>query len=90
MIVLSSTLSRINHLPHELAAGTVKVVFHSFSFIGPESEAAARAAWAAAEQGRFWDMWATIYANQGPRENDGSFDRDRLLAMADALHRPDD
>jgi protein-disulfide isomerase len=31
-------------------------------------------------------MWATIYANQGRHENDGSFARERLFAMADSLH----
>jgi protein-disulfide isomerase len=69
---------------NEVAAGTVRIVFHDMAFLGPESTDAGRAAFAAAEQGRFWDMWATIYANQG-RENSGAFTRDRLLAMADGL-----
>jgi protein-disulfide isomerase len=69
---------------NELAAGTARVVFHDMAFLGPESTAAGRAAHAAAQQGRFWDMWATLYANQG-RENSGAFGRDRLLAMADRL-----
>jgi protein-disulfide isomerase len=70
---------------NELAAGTAKIVFHGFAFIGPESKDAHRAAWAAEQQGRFWDMWATLYANQGLHENGGSFVRERLLAMADAI-----
>lgn len=70
---------------NELAAGTVKFAFHSFAFIGPESRDAAKAAWAAEQQGHFWDMWATIYANQGLHENGGSFERSRLLAMADSI-----
>ena len=70
---------------NELASGSVNIAFHSFAFIGPESAAAGRAAWAAGEQGRFWDMWATLYANQGLHENGGSFARDRLVAMADAI-----
>jgi protein-disulfide isomerase len=69
----------------ELADGTVKIVFHGYSFIGPESIDAAKAAWAANEQGRFWDMWATLYANQGLHENAGAFARDRLVAMADVI-----
>jgi protein-disulfide isomerase len=69
----------------ELAAGTVKIVYHGFAFIGPESKDAGRAAWAAEQQGRFWDMWATLYANQGLHENGGSFARDRMIAMAAAL-----
>ena len=70
---------------HELADGTVKIAFHGYSFIGPESVDAAKAAWAANQQGRFWDMWATLYANQGLRENNGAFARDRLVAMADLI-----
>jgi protein-disulfide isomerase len=70
---------------HELATGTVRIAFHGFAFLGPESTAAGRAAWAAERQGRFWDLWATLYANQGLHENAGAFDRERLLAMADAV-----
>jgi protein-disulfide isomerase len=70
---------------NELAAGTVKIAYHGFAFIGPESAAAGRAAWAAQQQGRFWDMWATLYANQGLHENGGAFDRQRLIEIADAL-----
>jgi len=70
---------------NELSSGQARLVFHGFAFIGPESKDAGRAAWAAARQGRFWDMWATLYANQGVRENGGAFTRDRLFAMADAI-----
>ena len=68
----------------ELARGTVKLVFHNLAFLGPESEAAAHAAYAAGQQGHFWDMWATLYGNQG-RENGGSFSRDRLIEMGSGL-----
>jgi protein-disulfide isomerase len=69
---------------NELKAGTVRIVFHDMAFLGPESVAAGRAAYAAAQQHRFWDMWATLYSNQG-RENSGAFSRDRLVAMAGRL-----
>ncbi len=69
---------------NELAAGAVKIAFHDMAFLGAESTAAGRAAYAAAQQGRFWDMWATLYANQG-RENAGAFSGDRLTAMASQL-----
>jgi protein-disulfide isomerase len=69
---------------NELRAGTAKLVFHTMAFIGQESVDAGKAAYAAGQQGRFWDMWATIYANQG-RENSGAFARDRLVAMAERL-----
>jgi protein-disulfide isomerase len=69
---------------NELQAGTVRIVFHDMAFLGADSISAGRAAFAAAQQDRFWDMWATIYANQGD-ENSGAFSRDRLIAMADRL-----
>ena len=70
---------------NELSDGRAKLVFHGDAFIGPESQNAGRAAWAASRQNRFWDYWATLYANQGLRENGGAFTRDRLVAMADAI-----
>ena len=70
---------------NELAAGSVKIAYHSYAFIGQESKDAARAAYAANQQDRFWDMWATLYANQGLHENGGSFSRARLDAMAAEL-----
>ncbi len=66
---------------NELATGRAKLVFHDFPFIGPESFLAAGAGRAAARQDRFWDLWATIYANQGP-ENSGALTRERLVGMA--------
>jgi protein-disulfide isomerase len=70
---------------NELATGKARIEFHDIAFIGPESKDAARAGYAAAQQDRFWDMWSTLYVNQGVRENDGAFGRDRLIAMADGL-----
>jgi protein-disulfide isomerase len=66
---------------NELASGRAKLVFHDFPFIGPESFTAAAAGQAAARQDGFWDLWATIYANQGP-ENSGALSKERLVAMA--------
>ena len=70
---------------NELAAGSAKIVYHGYAFIGQESKDAGRAAYAANQQGRFWDMWSTLYANQGLHENGGAFARARLDAMAAAL-----
>ena len=69
---------------NELASGRARIVFHDYAFLGPESFDAARAGYAALQQGHFWDMWATIYANHG-QENSGALARDKLLAMANAL-----
>jgi protein-disulfide isomerase len=69
---------------NELADGTARLVFHDFAFIGPESFNAARAGQAAAKQGLFWDLWATIYASQGA-ENSGALTAPRLVEMARKL-----
>lgn len=69
---------------NELADGRARLVFHDFAFIGPESMAAARAGQAAARQNRFWDLWAALYASQGP-ENAGTITSARLMAMAGSL-----
>ena len=66
---------------NELADGRARIVFHDFAFIGPESLTAARAGHAAERQGRFWDMWAVIYAGQGA-ENSGALSQSRLVDMA--------
>jgi protein-disulfide isomerase len=70
---------------NELTSGTASLTYRGYAFIGPDSFVAARAAWAAERQGKFWDMWATLYANQGLHENAGAFTTDRVVAMADLL-----
>jgi protein-disulfide isomerase len=72
-------------LRNELTAGTASLTYRGYAFIGPDSFVAARAAWAAERQDRFWDMWATLYANQGLHENAGAFTTDRVIAMADLI-----
>jgi protein-disulfide isomerase len=69
---------------NELKDGTARLVFHNFSFIGPESLGAARAAAAAAKQGKFWELWAAIYASQGA-ENSGALGASRLTEIARGL-----
>jgi protein-disulfide isomerase len=69
---------------NELANGAARIVFHDFAFIGPESFTAARAGHAAANQNRFWDLWSTLYANQGP-ENAGTLTTARLVELARGL-----
>lgn len=50
--------------------GKVRLLFRGLAFIGPESELALRAALAAGEQDRLWDVVHGLYTNQGP-ENGG-------------------
>ncbi len=67
-----------------VANGTVKIVFHDFAFIGEESIRAAEAAECANDQGKFWEMYDTLFANQGG-ENVGAFADDKLTALAQGI-----
>ncbi|MFD7071129.1 DsbA family protein [Streptomyces sp. NPDC059913] len=59
--------------------GTLRIEWRNFPIFGSESEAAARAAWAAGQQGRFWQFHAAAYA-EGAKEK--GFGKDRLKALA--------
>ena len=50
--------------------GKVKLVFSGMAFLGPDSETALRAAYAAGLQNRLWNVIDLLYRNQGP-ENSG-------------------
>lgn len=65
--------------------GQVRLIFHDMAFLGPESIDAAVAARAADAQGKFWTYHDYLYANQGTRENGGTFSRNRLVAIAQAV-----
>jgi protein-disulfide isomerase len=65
--------------------GTVYFVYRSFgNFIGPESQAAAEAAYCAGDQNKYWDYHDILFANQ-TGENVGDFSNRRLQAFAEAL-----
>lgn len=68
-----------------VATGKVYFVFHSYGdFIGPESKAAAEAAYCAGDQNKFWEMHDILFANQ-KAENAGDFTNSRLTAFAEKL-----
>lgn len=62
----------------------MRVGYIHFAFLGPESQWAAEASECAAEQEKFWEYHALIYANQRG-ENQGVFSKDNLKALAVAL-----
>ncbi|MFE6663892.1 DsbA family protein [Streptomyces sp. NPDC057697] len=62
-----------------VADGTLRIEWRNFPIFGAESEAAARAAWAAGQQGRFWEFHAAAYA-EGAKEK--GFGKDRLKELA--------
>ena len=65
--------------------GTVYFVYRSFGdFIGPESKAAAEAAYCAGDQNKYWEYHDILFANQ-TGENVGAYADRRLQAFAEAL-----
>ncbi|MFC0847125.1 DsbA family protein [Streptomyces noboritoensis] len=60
-------------------AGTLRIEWRNMPIFGAESEAAARAAWAAGQQGRFWQFHTAAYA-KGAKEK--GFGADRLRELA--------
>ncbi len=61
--------------------GKVKIRFRGLTFIGDDSEKALRAALAAGEQGKFWQMQDLLYQNQG-EENSGWVTDDLIRELA--------
>ncbi len=66
------------------ATGKVRYEVHSLTFVGPESRNAAVASLCAMDQNRFWEMHASIFANQSG-ENQGALSAGRLRDMAEKL-----
>ncbi|MFD7339388.1 DsbA family protein [Streptomyces violascens] len=66
--------------------GTLRIEWRNFPIFGAESEAAARGAWAAGQQGKFWQFHAAAYA-EGAKEK--GFGADRLKELAKEAGVPD-
>ncbi|MGW6568516.1 DsbA family protein [Streptomyces sp. NPDC054975] len=66
--------------------GTLRIEWRNFPIFGEESEAAARASWAAGQQGRFWEFHKAAYA-EGAKEK--GFGKDQLNALAKEAGVPD-
>jgi protein-disulfide isomerase len=63
-------------------SGKVRWESRSMSFIGQDSVNAAKAALCAMDQGKFWDMHHTLFANQTMGENAGEYSNSRVKDMA--------
>ncbi|NGO76095.1 DsbA family protein [Streptomyces sp. YC504] len=61
-------------------AGKLRIEWRNFPIFGEESEAAARGAWAAGQQGRFWEFHAAAYEEDAKEKGFGA---DRLKALAE-------
>ncbi|AXK31678.1 DsbA family protein [Streptomyces armeniacus] len=64
-------------------AGVLRLEWRHFPIFGDESQAAARAGWAAGEQGRFWEFHDLAYGKER-KKNSGEFADGKLTAMAKA------
>jgi protein-disulfide isomerase len=64
--------------------GKAKFVFSGMHFIGPDSEKALRAVYAAGLQGRLWQFLDLLYKSQGP-ENSGWVTDDLLRSVGASL-----
>ncbi|MGW5674082.1 DsbA family protein [Streptomyces sp. NPDC003860] len=67
-------------------AGTLRIEWRNFPIFGEPSENAARGAWAAAQQGKFWQFHAAGYA-KGAKEK--GFSVERVKALAEEAGVPD-
>jgi protein-disulfide isomerase len=66
-----------------ITAKKATVVYHTLSFLGPESVNAANAAACSADQGKFLQYHRALYANQ-PQENSGAWSTDVLGVLGQA------
>lgn len=70
------------HLVREYVdKGILRIEWRNFPVFGAESERAARAAWAAGQQGRFWQFHDVVYKKADQSDQD-RFSAEHLRAMA--------
>ena len=67
--------------PQYVDTGQVKLVYHNFPILGPESETAAQAAECAGDQNKFWSYANYLFTHQNG-ENRGAFSPDSLKKFA--------
>ncbi len=68
-----------DYLEALIAEKKATVVYHTLSFLGPESIAAANAAACSADEGKFLDYHKMLYVTQ-PKENSGAWTNNSLVA----------
>jgi len=64
--------------------GKVQIVFNGLAFVGADSDTALRAALAAGQQNRFWNVLELLFENQGT-ENTGWVTDSLLQSIGDAV-----
>ncbi len=68
-------------LREQVEEGVLRIEWRNFPLFGEESERAALAAWAAGQQGKFWEFHDLAYAEPRKR-NSGAFSERAVLDMA--------
>ncbi|GAB2542380.1 DsbA family protein [Nocardia heshunensis] len=69
--------------------GVMRIEWRSMAIFGPESEDASRAAWAAGQQGKFWEYHKALFDHAPAKKNTGAFTRDKLADLATTAGVPD-
>jgi len=64
--------------------GKVKLVFRGLEFVGPDSDVALRAVYAAGRQNKLWNYLDLMFANQGT-ENTGWVTEDLIKSVGEAV-----
>ncbi|QPS33667.1 DsbA family protein [Brevibacterium casei] len=71
-------------MTEHVEAGDLRIEWRDVNVFGPASERAARASYAAAEQGAFWEYHDELFAG-GDTRSEGDLSEDALIALADEL-----
>ncbi|MFE7797531.1 DsbA family protein [Nocardia sp. NPDC057440] len=71
-----------------VGTGTLRIEWRNFPIFGTESDDAARAAWAAGQQGKFWEFRKAVY-DSAPKKNSGALTPERLAEFAELAGVPD-
>jgi protein-disulfide isomerase len=69
-------------------AGLLRIEFRNYPIYGPESDTAARAAWAAGRQGMFWEFYQAAFAEDAHRGS-GKYSTEGVLELAEEAGVPD-
>ncbi|MEV6769136.1 DsbA family protein [Nocardia sp. NPDC051030] len=69
--------------------GVLRIEWRNFPIFGDESQTAARASWAAGQQGKFWEMHKALFENGPEKKNTGVFTPERMAEIARLAGVPD-
>ncbi len=82
---VASMLGSAGKLESMAEDGQIKFIYVPMAFLGDESVNAAEAALCANRQGKFWQMHDALFTANDGKENDGTFTKDNLEALAQSV-----